>query len=1645
MNNSFSIRALDNVDSATKQITLTELSSSSSTEFPVVNTEELNADNANIGQTLRVSNLIVTDTLTAKTQNIPPGGELDLDGETISGVTLTDSSLINTTIGQSGPAAGFFTTLSSSGTASFRGNITLTDNDNLYIGTGNDFGITHNGTNTIMTNSFGHLIIDNIAIDKSIIIRLGTDTDATNFKIQNNIESDMLSVDGSGIVNISGATYITGLLKVSEEVTLENNLTVNGNLNASILGSALDANSQAITNINVESGTIDSVNINNCPIGSGGTSTGSFTTLTSSSTTSTGSLTSDSIISETTLNVSGEVNISGAILVTGNLTLYEDVTLTVPNLSASKLTSVLDANSQIITDINVDSGSIDGTIIGANSAAAGTFTTLTSSSTTSTGSLTSDSIISETTLNVSGEVNISGAILVTGNLTLYEDVTLTVPNLSASKLTSVLDANSQIITDINVDSGSIDGTIIGANSAAAGSFTTLTSNSTTSTGSLTSDSIISETTLNVSGEVNISGAILVTGNLTLYEDVTLTVPNLSASKLTSILDANSQIITDINVDSGSIDGTIIGDNSAAAGTFTTLTSSSTTSTGSLTSDSIISETTLNVSGEVNISGAILVTGNLTLYEDVTLTVPNLSASKLTSILDANSQIITDINVDSGSIDGTIIGANSAAAGTFTTLTSSSTTSTGSLTSDSIISETTLNVSGEVNISGAILVTGNLTLYEDVTLTVPNLSASKLTSILDANSQIITDINVDSGSIDGTIIGANSAAAGTFTTLTSSSTTSTGSLTSDSIISETTLNVSGEVNISGAILVTGNLTLYEDVTLTVPNLSASKLTSILDANSQIITDINVDSGSIDGTIIGANSAAAGTFTTLTANSIQMVDNTISAFTIKEGTNDYIDFITTNDGEKIIFHKDSNFTDSTVLDFGNNADLIIEHNGTDSTMTSKTGDFIIDNTNTTGSSIIRLGTNSIGTNFQVQNNSSTSLFTVDGDGKTTFHGSGNIHINGTQKLYFGSNLNIYQDGSDCYIQGDFGDLYLNNTVGTNSVIAKIGSSNSNSSFNVENSGGNAVFKVLGDGDTFITGDLNTTGEFNITGAINITGNLFVNGSAITGGTSVDINGGTIDGTVIGGDNSAAGTFTTIDTSSNLVVGGTISLNNSTASGSRSIALGVSTLASGNYSIAIGYDTTASGNISTAMGYKTIASGIPSTAMGSETEASGHYSTAMGYQTTASGLYSTTIGYKTTASANHSIAMGKDTTASGESSTSIGINTIASDYGLFVIGQYNDSGSTVTTSATSFSTSNKAFIIGNGTGSSSKSDALVVDFSGNTYIAGATNITEDLNVSGTTRFYGSSNIHIDGTKKLYFGSNLNIYQDDIDCFIQGDFGDLYLKNTVGTKSIIAKTGSSNSTSSFNVENSGGNTVFKVLGDGNTFITGDLNTTGEFNITGTINVTGNLFVNGSVITSGGGGGGGTSLNDGESYTWGTDDDLTIVHSGTEGSITNTTGDFIIDNINTTGSSIIRLGTNAIGTDFQVQNNSSSSLFTVDGDGKTTFHGSGNIHIDGTQKLYFGSNMNIYQDGIDCYIQGDFGDLYLKNTLGTKSVIAKIGSSNSSSSFKIENGGGTTMFEARGDETINIPKGFSYVKSTENITLNRTMNSYDSGGVFYI
>ena len=149
-------------------------------------------------------------------------------------------------------------------------------------------------------------------------------------------------------------------------------------------------------------------------------------------------------------------------------------------------------------------------------------------------------------------------------------------------------------------------------------------------------------------------------------------------------------------------------------------------------------------------------------------------------------------------------------------------------------------------------------------------------------------------------------------------------------------------------------------------------------------------------------------------------------------------------------------------------------------------------------------------------------------------------------------------------------------------------------------------------------------------------------------------------------------------------------------------IGTSATGANAVAMGMGTTASGSISTAMGNGTEATGSRSTAMGSGTIASGNNSTAMGYQTTASG-------HKTTA---------------------MGAQTIASDYASLVIGQFNSSGSSVTNNATSYNTANTAFVIGNGTDSSNKSDAFKVMFNGDTTVSNDLTVSGDVVISSDAR---------------------------------------------------------------------------------------------------------------------------------------------------------------------------------------------------------------------------------------------------------------------------------------------------------------------------
>ena len=130
-----------------------------------------------------------------------------------------------------------------------------------------------------------------------------------------------------------------------------------------------------------------------------------------------------------------------------------------------------------------------------------------------------------------------------------------------------------------------------------------------------------------------------------------------------------------------------------------------------------------------------------------------------------------------------------------------------------------------------------------------------------------------------------------------------------------------------------------------------------------------------------------------------------------------------------------------------------------------------------------------------------------------------------------------------------------------------------------------------------------------------------------------------------------------------------------------------------------------------------------------ATGNGSAAMGVGTTANGSYSTAMGGSSTASGSFSTSMGAGTIASGSRSTAMGNYSTASDFASVVIGQYNSSGFSVTNSASSFSTSNTAFVIGNGVDSSNKSDAFKVMFNGNTTISG-----DNLTIGDLSAFSGS-----------------------------------------------------------------------------------------------------------------------------------------------------------------------------------------------------------------------------------------------------------------------------------------------------------------------
>jgi hypothetical protein len=164
----------------------------------------------------------------------------------------------------------------------------------------------------------------------------------------------------------------------------------------------------------------------------------------------------------------------------------------------------------------------------------------------------------------------------------------------------------------------------------------------------------------------------------------------------------------------------------------------------------------------------------------------------------------------------------------------------------------ITTSGTITLAGTLAVANGGTGTSALTAssTIPN---TDITGLGTMSTQNASSVAVTGGSINGTTVGATTAAAGTFTDLTVNDNSTFGSSNTDTA----TFNARVASEFTPA---TDNT---YDLGRTGHEWRDLYLTGTANIDSLIADTANIDGGTIDGTVIGGSSAAAGTFTTVVA--------------------------------------------------------------------------------------------------------------------------------------------------------------------------------------------------------------------------------------------------------------------------------------------------------------------------------------------------------------------------------------------------------------------------------------------------------------------------------------------------------------------------------------------------------------------------------------------------------------------------------------------------------------------------------------------------------------------------------------------------------------------------------------------------------------
>jgi hypothetical protein len=382
--------------------------------------------------------------------------------------------------------------------------------------------------------------------------------------------------------------------------------------------------------------------------------------------------------------------------------------------------------------------------------------------------------------------------------------------------------------------------------------------------------------------------------------------------------------------------------------------------------------------------------------------------------------------------------------------------------------------------------------------------------------------------------------------------------------------------------------------------------------------------------------------------------------------------------------------------------------------------------------------------------------------------------------------------------------------------------------DNSNRSNAFKVLYNGDTFISGTVSATyfvGDASFLSNIppptlfhyrDLANKPFEFNSTSNTGIETNTNSALGDNTFAMGRMTSAEGFAATSTGFTTKAAGDYSFSSglstqangeasltsgklTVASGDFATALGEGTQASAKTAFASGENTSATADHATALGIGTTASGPRSIAMGSGSEASGTSATAMGSATEAIGNYSFSAGQNSRAQGNHATAIGFATIAMGASSFAAGEGSAAESSHSIAMGNYAQASNSGAIALGEYTSASGAYAVAVGDGASAAGDSSVA------LGAGASANGELSMATGTAT---------QANGMLSFASGYGTRAEDIFTIALGSF------NTVKTN---PSPNLSLPTNTLFVVGNGSSTersnAIEILFDGTTTIAGDLN----------------------------------------------------------------------------------------------------------------------------------------------------------------------------------------------------------------------------------